>query len=421
MKHRLRTWLLVLAGLAAALGGCGGAGQQTPPRDGGGSPRTGHRQTPPSDADAIRRLLARRATALERGAADAYTATATGRQVRRDRRALSNAAELPLESVELRMGEVELAGRRAWARVHASYELRGIAGRFSGPRRIAFVQTAGGWRVRRESGSRARAPWEVARFRPHRSRHFLVLAPAGIDPSAAGMLDALEAGYQRTREILVSAPLRRRYLVIVTAGPGQTTALTQSIRGVEALAALADAEVRERGAARRVSRVSSLRLMVVWPRFRALDAADRLRVVTHELTHAVLAPDTSGRTPSWLLEGVALYASDDRRVATAAQLLADPASSVRRALTLRGLSRPEAIARLDGRGQQAAYAYSSAAAFYVAERYGKGKLLALYDVFNDEKLVGRPGAAVVDRATRRVLDTSLGRLNRELRAWIAGG
>jgi hypothetical protein len=420
MRHRLRTWLLVLAGVAAALGGCGSAPQPTAPRE-TASPRPNQRQAPPSDADAIERLLAQRAAALERGAAGAYTATATGRQVRRDRHAVRNAAELPLERVELRMSEVELAGRRAWARVHASYELDGIAGRFSGPRRIALVQTAGGWRVRRDSGSRARAPWEVARFEPHRSRHFLVLAPAGIDPSAAGMLDALEAGYERMREILVRPPLRRRYLVIVTAGPAQTTALTQSIRGVEALAALADAEVRERGAARRVSRVSSLRLMVVWPRFRALDAADRLRVVTHELTHAVLAPDTSGRTPAWLLEGVALYASDDRRVAMAAQLLADPASRVRRALTLRGLSRPEAIAQLDGRGQQAAYAYSSAAAFYVAERYGKGKLLALYDVFNDEKLVGRPGKAVVDRATRRVLKTSLARLDGELRRWIAGG
>jgi hypothetical protein len=420
MRHRLRTWLLVLAGVAATLGGCGGAAQPTAPRE-SASPRPGQRQAPPSDADAIRRLLARRATALQRGAAGAYTSTATGRQVRRDRRAVSNAAELPLESVQLRMGEVELAGRRAWARVTASYELRGIAGRFSGRRRVALVKTANGWRVRQESGSRARAPWEVARFRSHRSRHFLVLAPAGIDPSAAGMLDALEAGYARMRELLVHGALRRRYLVVVTAGAAQTTAVTESIRGVEALAALADAEVSERGAARRVARVASLRLVVVWPRFRALDAANRLRVVTHELTHAVLAPDTSGRTPAWLLEGVALYTSDDRRVATAVQLLADPRPSVRRALRLRGLSKPEAIAQLDGRGQQAAYAYASAAAFYIVEHHGERKLLDLYDVFNDERLVGRPGAAVVDRATRRVLKTSLARLDREVRAWIAGG
>lgn len=414
MRHRLRTWLLILAGLAAALGGCGGATPAGQPRDGGTANRQSHRP-PPSDVDAIRRLLTRRAGALQRGAPGAYAATATGRQVRRDRRAARHAGELPLRDVEAHLQEVELAGGRAWARVTASYRVRGVAGRFTARRRVSLVETEHGWRVRRDTGARERAPWEVARFTPHRSRHFLVLAPPGIDPSEAGLLTALEAGYARMREIPIRARLRRRYLVVVAADAGQVKALTQSIRGVEGLAALADAEIRERGAARQVARVTSLRLLVVWPRFSALDQEGRTRVVTHELTHAVLAPGTSGRTPAWLLEGVALYASGDRRAATAAQLLGTADRAARRALSLRGLSRPDAIAHLDGMGQQAGYAYASAAAHHIAGRYGERRLLALYDAFNDEKIEGRPGPAVVNRAVRRMLGVSLATLDRQVR------
>lgn len=421
MRHRL----LILAGLAAALGGCGGATPAGPARDGGSAHRQGQRPAPPSDVDAIRRLLTRRAGALQRGAPNAYAATATGRQIRRDRRAARHAGELPLRDVEARVQEIDLADGRAWARVAASYRVRGIAGRFTAHRRVSLVETERGWRVRRDTGARERAPWELARFTPHRSRHFLVLAPPGIDPSEAGLLGALEAGYERMREIPIRARLRRRYLVVVAADADQAKALTQSIRGVEGLTALADAEIRERGATRQVARVTSLRLLVVWPQFAALDQEGRMRVVTHELTHAVLAPGTSGRTPAWLLEGVALYASGDRRTATAAQLLGtanraapngSAAGVTRRALSLEGLSRPNAIARLDGTGQQAGYAYASAAAHHIADRYGERRLLALYDAFNDESIEGRPGPAVVNRAVRRVLGISLARLDRDVRA-----
>ena len=68
--------------------------------------------------------------------------------------------------------------------------------------------------------------------------------------------------------------------------------------------------------------------------------------------------------------------------------------AARRALTLAGLSRPDAIARLDGDAQEAAYAYASAAAFYIVARYGRKRYLELYDAFNDEDLPGRAGVAV---------------------------
>jgi hypothetical protein len=191
--------------------------------------------------------------------------------------------------------------------------------------------------------------------------------------------------------------LRRRYLVLVAADADQARALTTQIRGVDALAALADAVVIQEGPAQRTERVVSLRLLVVWTAYEPLDAAGRDRIVTHELTHAALAATTSGRVPAWLSEGVALYVSGDRR---------SPAPGA----DLRALSRPDAIARLRGEGQAAAYEASSAAAYAIAERYGDDRLLRLYDVFNDPGLRGRPGPRLVDRALRRTLGITLAEL-----------
>jgi hypothetical protein len=273
--------------------------------------------------------------------------------------------------------------------------------------------------VSAEWSRRERDPWEMGPVVEHRSRHFVVIAPRGLDIEAAGLPETLEGGYARMGDVLRRPKLRPRYLVVVAQAAGAARALTERIRGVGGLAAISDSEVREAGPARKVTAVPSQRLLVVWPPFSALDAVGRRRVVTHELTHAALAGVTSGRTPSWLLEGVALYVSEDRRVAEAAQLVAGAASGgARRALTLTGLSGPDAIARLQGMGQQAAYAYASAAAFYIVARYGRGRYLALYDAFNDENIPGRPGPAVTDRAVRRTLGVSLTRLERDLRRWI---
>jgi hypothetical protein len=189
--------------------------------------------------------------------------------------------------------------------------------------------------------------------------------------------------------------------VVVAAGSAQARELTTEIRGVETLTAISDAAIREKGPARAVADVVSVRLLVVWPPFAQLDADGRSRVITHELTHAALAGATSGRTPSWLVEGVPMYVSNDRRI--------PPPEA-----NLGALSQPDAIGRLTGDTQATAYATSSAAAFTIADRYGRAGLLRLYDAFNDPKLVGSPGPQLVNRALRRGLGTSLGEIEAAL-------
>jgi len=389
---------------AAALAGCGGSSSDpaAPGSPAQRAPAATATPTPApaSDADQLRTLLARRAAALEAGNVRAYGATATGPQRGRDRAAARRAARLRLAGVELEPGVIDVDGRRATLRVEAPYRIRGVRGEFGGSRRVVAVRRDGRWRVRSVRGTRGLAPWEVADFAEHRSRHFVVLAPPEVP--VAELLPALEAGYDRMGELLSRGVLRRRYLVVVAGDAAQAQALTTEIRGVETLAAIADATVREQGSAREVTAVASLRLLVVWPRFSALDADGRLRVVTHELTHAALAGATSGRTPAWLTEGVALYVSGDRRTP-----LAPP--------DLGALSRPAAITRLTGEAQARAYEVSAAAAFAIADAYGGRRLLALYDAFNDERLRGQPGPRLANRALRRELGITLRELELRLK------
>ena len=404
--------LVLLLGVA----GCGGSGGGKDGPDGTGARGT-EAPKPPSAEAQLGALLQRRARALQAGSARRYAATATGAQRARDRAVARNAAGLPLRHVALEPREIEVHGARAVLRVRSGYGVAGIRGRFEADRTLRARRTARGWRIASSASRRQRLPWEIARFSARRTAHFTILAPAAL--ATGGLEAALEDGYDRMGEVLVKGVLRRRYLVVVAADAAQARQMTTGIRGVATLAAISDSAVREQGPADRVVQVASQRLLVVWPSFDPLDADGRRRVIAHELTHAALAGRTSGRTPGWLVEGIALYVSGDRRVGDAARFVAGDAGGVsRRALTLTGLSAPGAIGRLGGEGQSAAYAYSSAAAFYIAERFGRKRYLRLYDAFNDPKLTEPEGAELTAAAVRKALGVDLLELERDLRRWI---
>ena len=94
------------------------------------------------------------------------------------------------------------------------------------------------------------------------------------------------------------------------------------------------------------------------------------------MTHTALDPDTSGRTPAWLVEGVAMYVSNDDRRAEA-----------RGGPSLRELCRPNSIYRAARAAiRRAAYAVSSAAAEAIAARHGSKGLFDVYDAFNDSTI-----------------------------------
>jgi hypothetical protein len=373
--------------------GCGGGGHSaTPTRSPGAQGRA--TPQPPSDEERIADVLRDRADALEAGNRHAYLATSTRARRRRDGIAIARAKQLQLRDVELDPGSIAVNGRRAMTTVEERFGMARVRGEFETRRRVVLVKRGGGWRVAAVKGRRGLPPWDVADYRERWTRHFVVLEPGAMRLDS--LLGALESGYAAMHTRL-EQHLRRRYLVVVAADADQARALTAQIRGLEGLAAISDATIREHGAAEAVSSVVSLRLLVVYSAYAGLTAEGRRRTIAHELTHAALAGSTSGRTPAWLVEGVAMYVSGDRRPAPPNPNLA-------------ALSQPGAIAKLSGTAQARAYATSSAAAFAIVDRWGGAKLLKLYDEFNDTSLRGKPGPQLVNRALKRELGIGLSEL-----------
>jgi hypothetical protein len=397
-------------GLAAA--GCGGADErsESPSARASGAVERVEREVgtrPPTDAERLAGLLARRAAALQAGDARGYAATAVGFQRVRDRVVARRAARLPVRRVELLVRRSRVRGDVARLRVVLVYRFRGVAARFAGERTVRARRTRSGWRVTAVAGRRARAPWEVAAFRTVRAPHVLLLAPPGLD--VAPLAQDLAAAYRGMAARLPGRRLPQRVLAVAAAGTGPARRLTARIRGVRTLAAIADTAVEEEGPARAVARVVSQRLLVVVPAWAAMGFELRMRVLMHELTHLALAGATSGRVPSWLVEGLAMEASDDDRSAEAALRAATG-----RAVPLTELCGPAAIGRLNGDRQAAAYATASAAAHRLAADHGRRGLLRLYAAFGDERIRGRPGCRLTDGVLRRTLGTSLRRLDAAL-------
>jgi hypothetical protein len=233
----------------------------------------------------------------------------------------------------------------------------------------------------------------------------------------------LEAGRALMQHGLPEVPPPGRMLVLVARDSADARALTR-VHSLDGLTAIAEAQVTLRGPARRVSWVTGQRILVMWPAYGDRSSALRQMVIAHELTHAALARRTSGRTPAWLVEGLAMYASGDQRSAAAGALLsgaqlkvAGEQTASARVLSLRRLARPNAMNRLAPIPLEVAYSYASAAAFAIAANHGRAALLRLYDAFDDEHIPGHAGPRLDDRITRRVLHESLRAVQAEAKAY----
>ena len=402
----------------ALLAGCGGGDAQrraATPTAAPGPARgaTAPAARPASDGELLDRLVAERGAALEAGDPAAYAATSIGPRRARDRAAARRAARLPLAELTLRAHGANVRGDTARLQATIAYRFHGVAARFVAQRRLRARRTPKGWRITAVAGRRERPPWEVADFRPVRAPHVLLLAAAGVPAGelAAALADGYRGMTGRLPGRAVAAGrggrvLPRRVLAVAVADSAQARRLTTHIRGVRTLAAIADAAVRESGPARTVARVLSQRLLIVASAWAAMDPASRARVLVHELTHLALARETSGRVPAWLVEGMAMEVSGDDRSAEAAARAAAGT-----AVPLTALCGPDAIARLSGGRQAAAYAVASAATHRIASARGRTALLRLYTAFGDARFHGHPGCPLTDRVLRRTVGLRLAELD----------
>jgi hypothetical protein len=402
--------VLALATATALLAGCGG--HSHPAAAGAATPKAKPASRPPSDTDQLRSLLNARAVATREGDATALERTSTGRQRRRDGLAAAAARPLSLSHVAMTPQTTEIDGDRAVLQVETTYSFSGVRSLFVKHSRVSAEKTSQGWRVTRERARGVKAPWDLGRYTVHRSRHFVALSPRGLQ--VGGLMSDLEHGRTEQHRGLPSARPPGRMLVLVTRGASDARALTRDVRALGSLTAMAEAEVSFRGPARRVSVLSGQRIVVFWRSYGGRSTQERRMVMAHELTHAALARRTTGRTPAWLVEGIAMYASGDQRAGDAGALLtgarlkvASEQSAAERELSLAHLARPRAMNRLSSIPLAVAYSFSSAAAYAIAAKHGRAGLLRLYRAFNDESIHGHASARLDNRVIRHALHESL--------------
>jgi hypothetical protein len=170
--------------------------------------------------------------------------------------------------------------------------------------------------------------------------------------------------------------------------------------------------------------VSGQRLLVIWRWFKRESSKERRMTVAHEMTHAALVKQTSGRMPAWLIEGMALYVSNDNRYGAAGALLSggvlrdsSKQAASKRVLSLTALGKPRSLQNLGPVPLSFAYSYAAAAAFAIAEKHGTRSLLRLYKAFNSTKYKGPAGSKLMDRVMRATLHQSLSSVQQDVNAY----
>ncbi len=366
-----RPVLVVVPLVAVLLAG----GLWTVARD-GGSPAPAATATgapvPPPDVRAVETILRNRARAVRERDRAAFLATVIGASeaFRESQRLLfDNLMRLPLESWREETASPVPAATGdggATLKLTLRYRLRGFDEReVTRTRYLTFAPGEGsGWRivgdgVRNGLGDDADI-WDGARIAAVRGRHSLVIGATGGLEEIAGRLDA---AVPRITEV-VGDRWARRVVALVPADDQRASALAPG-NPVTNIAALA------------VSGPAGEDRIVIAPgTFGRLNALGREVVLTHELTHVATGGARDGRTPLWLIEGLADYVGYKGAtvpVRSAARELAREVAAGRVPEAL-----PEA-ADFDGPDRlPQVYAEAWLACRMVAERYGEDALVELY-------------------------------------------
>ena len=414
-----------LVGAVLLVAGCGDSKPSLKPKEDAAQAATATpTATPESDAQKLQSLLSERARRIENGDAEALADTSTGAQQARDRHEANAARALKLEDVQLQARSTSIEDDTATAQVITSYRFLGIAdSEFAIRSAMTFAKTEDGWRVKGDRPTQGvQAPWQLANYTVRRSPHFVALTPTGLRVDR--LMKDLEAGRVTMKRGLPGVKVPERLLVVVARGNEDTKALTRDVRALGSLDAIAQAAVDENGPSKRVTHVSAQRLLVVWRWFKRESRAERRQTIAHEMTHASLVKQTSGRLPAWLAEGMALYVSNDRRYGDAGAMLVggvlrdrSKQAASKRVLSLTVLGKSKSMQNLASTPLAFAYSYSAAAAFAIAQKHGRNGLLRLYKAFSSAKYKGPAGRKLMDRVMRRTLHQSLASVEQDVSAF----
>ncbi|MFI6516594.1 hypothetical protein ACIBF1_13630 [Spirillospora sp. NPDC050679] len=403
---RRRAVALAAAGAAACLAaglGLATASPDSPPPASAGAPA-------PAPASALDRraaeaVLANRARAVrdrDRTAFLATVATAPAAFQQEQARLFDNLRRLPLEGWQERVAGVEDGDTpgAVTVRVALSYRLTGYdRAPVTRTRYLAFAPRAGTWVI---SGPPARGPgdaemWDGGPVTVARGRSSLVIGDAPGLPEIARRIDRAVPAVSA----VTGTGWARRAVVLAPADAARAAALAGPDRDLSEIAALA---VAGGGA----PEGGGDRIIVSPATFARLNELGREVVLTHELTHVATGGARDGRTPVWLIEGLADYVGYRGTrvgVRAAAGELAREVAGGRPPAALPG---PEAF---EGGSDRLAQSYQESwlACRMIAERYGEATLLRLY------RAAGRMSE---DAALRSVLGVDRARFTARWRDYL---
>lgn len=383
---------------------------------------------PAPSAATVTALLRRRSHAVLTHDRAAFLATVdpSGQAFRAGQEVLfDNLAEVPLASWRETLADTRpaVAADDGWtARLRLTYRLRGFDRRdLVSTEYLTFDRRRGpgtGWVISGDGAAHGLPDdpqiWAGGRLQVVRGRRSLVLAESGAmgqdtagqdgagqdgaGQDTAGLRDIaarLDAGVLAVSGV-VGDRWARHVVALVPATEQKAEELVGDVRNLGDIAALAAFTGDEGGKGTGEDRV------VITPTaFGRLNPLGRHVVLTHELVHVAMGGARDGRTPMWLIEGLADYVGyKNAGVATkaAARELAELIASGDMPTALPGRTEFES----SGDRLSAAYEGAWLACRMVAERYGEDKLVRLYRTAEAEPgEAGDPRAE--DRALRKVL------------------
>ncbi|MGI5351935.1 hypothetical protein ACQEU8_27660 [Streptomyces sp. CA-250714] len=369
--------LALLCGLGACLGTAG----------------RGHDHGP------FQHTLDRQAAALRGGDEPGYLTAVDPGHRGEQRRAFHNLRRLPLAEWSYDVRKVTKAHDIATVEATLRYRLAGYDRVAStATERLRFVRRDGAWRIAAEASGSDAQLWEQGTMTVVRGSHSLVLGVGRKRSELRALADAADRAVPAvtatwpdgwSRRPVLEAPASTRQMARLLGSPAANS------RTYAGIAAVTTGEVT--GAAR-----SDADRIVVNPRaYGLLSEEGRQVVLTHETTHVATRRQTTPATPLWLSEGIADWSGYRRSQLTPKEAAPELARAPDEAHTLPSDgdfhfgNDPAALAR--------AYEGSWLACRMIAEQWGTGKLLALYEQAGRENDGKRPDA---NAALRSVLGIS---------------
>ncbi|MEM8532685.1 MAG: hypothetical protein AAGF95_17705 [Chloroflexota bacterium] len=377
--------------------------------------------TPTPDAEEltlaeIENVLREQAEAVQTNDLNTYLDTFASEMHEEQERVFDRIGEVPLDSYDVRLTPGEEVNDSTQTTlnqlaIEISYTLDDIGDEntFVHVLEYDFVRDGDGWRVSAIDFDDNPPFWLTGDVVVRETTHFLIFAR----PESANDLPTLDTEAETAYSILreQGLALEPRYVAYFTASRDDFEMLTG--QASNRLLGLALSRYEFIG---NVVDVNSRAFYINGEAFKdeqtGLNAEDRQTTITHELVHLALAQDTRPFTPVWLVEGAAVYYSEDTGPDKQVQLLTNNRLDT---VSLMDLTTVSSLGEHDFIGEQTntEYIFSGETFSFLLETYGESTTLDFYRSF---ALV--PSSAIRDEMPRfgsaMVVDTVFADLRQQL-------